>query len=199
MDGNKPRIYWDTNIFLAWLKNEKREDPADMQGVMEAVRLFDTGKMIVVTSVVTIVEVLQTDLSPEVATKFESITQQRPNDLYMANVDPKIARLAQEIRSYYKNIQEDPNQALLTTPDAIHLSTAILLGCPSFYTFDGSNPNKKRGLPLLPLSGQIAGQYDLQVIKPPVPSQNSLPYDAEGIPKRPIGDLEDDPQAVKET
>ena len=32
MAGNRVG-YWDACIFLAWLKNETRADPADMQGV----------------------------------------------------------------------------------------------------------------------------------------------------------------------
>ena len=75
MSGDRPSIYWDTNIFLVWLKDEKREDPAAMQGVKEAVDSFDTGRMIIVTSVVTIVEVLENSLSQEAAVRFRSLTQ----------------------------------------------------------------------------------------------------------------------------
>ncbi len=175
MSGDRPRFYWDTCIFLAWLKNESRKNPLEMQGIKEAVNNFDNGQTIVVTSVVTLVEVLQTSISSKASAKFKSFIQQRPNDFVMVDVNYKIAQLAHDIRDYYtRNLS--PNEATITTPDAIHLATAIYMECPTFYTFDGlkEDNNKKKGMPLLPLSPQVAGQYDIEITVPPPPSQHSF-------------------------
>ena len=39
MNGEKKIIYFDACIFIAWLKNEKRPDPADMHAVQEIVEI----------------------------------------------------------------------------------------------------------------------------------------------------------------
>jgi hypothetical protein len=43
MSGIKPIVYWDTCIWLAWIKNEKR-DPGEMEGVQEQVDQFEKRK-----------------------------------------------------------------------------------------------------------------------------------------------------------
>ena len=70
----------------------------------------------------------------------------------------------------------------LTTPDAIHLATAIAIGCDRFFTFDGQDPKEKRGRKLLPLGPTIAGQYSLATVLPrrPVQAQAKLPF----LPKK---------------
>lgn len=178
MSGDKIRVYWDACIFLAWLKNESRNDPADMLGVEDQVNQFDAGQIIVVTSVLTKPEVLACSITPEAVKRFELLQQQRVENFYMAEVNFRIADLAHDIRNYYKNIAPIYGP-VLTTPDAIHLATAIKLNCNAFYTFDGdgNHMKKKRALPLLQLSGQIAGQYELTIAKPPPPNQQSFVLD----------------------
>lgn len=64
MRGNKEVIYWDTSIFLAWLQDEKRK-AGEMDGVREFVRKAQAGKIILVTSEITRVEILESKMTVE--------------------------------------------------------------------------------------------------------------------------------------
>ena len=70
-------IYWDTCIFLAWIKNEERVNPDDMQGVYELATKFDMGQVDIVTSVITITEILQTTISEEQYNNFKRLYSKR--------------------------------------------------------------------------------------------------------------------------
>src|SRR4030042_1515648 len=51
-------IYWDSCIFLAWLKDEKRPNH-EMDGIYECVREVEIGKTRLITSVITKIEVYE--------------------------------------------------------------------------------------------------------------------------------------------
>jgi hypothetical protein len=96
----------------------------------------------------------------------------RPPKIQVKEASAPIMDLAHEIRDYYQRLRNDGNSNLPTveTPDAIHLSTAIIYECPVFYTFDendapsGSRPKRA----LIPLSGNVANRYPLIICKPKV-------------------------------
>jgi len=48
--SGRPRVYWDTCIFLAFIKNESRKESNDMQGIHEIVSQIDSGEIILTTS-----------------------------------------------------------------------------------------------------------------------------------------------------
>jgi hypothetical protein len=58
MAGGKRTLYWDTCIWLAWVRDEKRQDPGDMPGIQEQVKEFHGGKITIATSVLTLGEML---------------------------------------------------------------------------------------------------------------------------------------------
>lgn len=182
MLGEKRVNYWDANIFLAWLKREVRPDPNDMLGVEEQVRQYEAGQIIVVTSVLTITEILESTLDETAKQKFIQF-QNRRGSYELLEVSLPIAKLASEIRNYYK--ETGPADYHLATPDSIHLATAILHRCDDFFTFDCNN-KKKRGqncdntnylacYGLIPLSNKVAGKHDLTIGKPPIGIQPKLP------------------------
>ena len=51
MSKAKPKYYWDSNLFLALLKNEQRKT-GEMEGLNEIVWMVDHGQANIVTSVV---------------------------------------------------------------------------------------------------------------------------------------------------
>ena len=166
---NLPLVYWDTCIFLALLKQEQRQDPADLEGTNEQSDLFDKGQLQIATSVITIIEVLRSSISQAAGDRFEKLGQ-RPN-FFFVDTTSRIARIAHDIRDYYYNVQD--GLPPVSTQDSIHLATAIYFGCDKLYTFDEKNkPGKNRAL--IPLSGTIAGHYPL-IIEKPRPSIMSLP------------------------
>ena len=151
--------YWDASLFLAWLTNEPRE-AAVMEGIAEVARDVNDNKAVLITSVITLTEVLEARLSDEARQKFRDLFKRR--NVKQINVDQRIAQLAQEIRQHYS--QQNPS-VRIETPDSIHLATAILYKADELHTTDGSG-KRKRPSDLISLSGNVTGRYPLQIVLP---------------------------------
>jgi len=163
-------VYWDSCIFIAWLRDEQRPNPSDMDGIAYLVEEWDAGRVVIVTSPITRIEVLDSSLTPDQAATFHACF--RRSTLRVDAVTLPVADLAHELRDFYA----DPR---LCTPDALHLATAIAAECDTLYTFDGTNPSdKKKARKLLPLGPKIAGKYALATEPPrrPVTNQARLPF-----------------------
>jgi predicted nucleic acid-binding protein len=154
-------VYWDSSVFIAWLKDEQR--PAgEMDGVAESVEAVESGSVLLVTSVLTRTEVFEADLPAEVRDLYSALLKRR--NVQLADVDLRITTLSRKLREFYRRQSAQDGKAGLTTPDAIHLATAIHLKVDEFYTFDDG---KKGGRSLLSLDGNVAG-HPLAIMKPPV-------------------------------
>ena len=162
MVGNSPRYYWDTCIFLAWLKNEKQRKPGEMDGVREYIQRLMKRQVSIMTSVLTITEISIAKIPAGTENLLDEVMQ-RPNFPRIA-VDMKIARLARDLRNYYLT-QNGIDGMTLTVPDSLHLASAILNKATEFHTFDEHDKPKQHALGLLPLSGNVAG-HDLIICKP---------------------------------
>ena len=160
MRGNRLLIYWDTSIFLAWAKEEKRE-PGEMDGVKECVRGVDSGDIILVTSHLTKTEILESKMTIEAQEKLSRLLKRR--NVRSVALDGRVGDLSSEIRDYYQILKQTDGRPSLSTPDAIHLATAILYQADEFHTFDEKDSQNSRGL--IPLSGNVAG-YNLIICKP---------------------------------
>ena len=145
---DKPKIYWDACIFIAWLKDEKR-DAGEMEDLAGVVAQISNKEAVMHTSVMTQTEVLSGTLSEPAQKIFESIFKRQ--NIYMVDVTQKIGQLAHDIRNHYRN-----KGIKLKTPDATHLATAIIHGADEFHTFDEQ---------LLKLNPVVAG-YPLKICKP---------------------------------
>ena len=152
-------VYWDSCIFIAWLKNERRP-VGEIDGIAECVEQIETGEVKLITSVITRTEVYETDLSPEVREQYSRFLGRR--NVNLIDQDLRISELAREIREYYTRQGRQDGLGGLTTPDAVHLATAIHYRADSFYTFDDG---QKGGRSLLSLSGNVAG-HPLHICKP---------------------------------
>jgi len=152
--------YWDTCIFIAWLKDEKRQ-AHDMDGVYDAVDDAKKGKIVVLTAATTFGEVRKTK-HLKAWKEFERFNQRR--NVKVVDIDPRIHTLAAELRDFYKNLHAKDGNGLLTVLDSEHLATALRYKAARFYTFDNGG---KGGRSLLSLNGNVAG-YDLVICKPPV-------------------------------
>ena len=98
MPNNPKLLYWDSCIFLAWLKDERR--PGDeMAGLGSIAREIEKKNFSVITSVITIAEILTGRSSEEVVTEFGKLFQR--SNFQMINVDERIATKASEIRKHY--------------------------------------------------------------------------------------------------
>jgi predicted nucleic acid-binding protein len=144
----KPKFYWDACIFLAWLRDEKRS-PGEMEGLAEVAALIAQSNAILVTSVVTRVEVLESTLPEKTKMLLETFFKRR--NIIRVNVDDYASNLAHEIRDFYKK-----QNMSIKSADAMHLAAAITYGVDQFHTFDDE---------LLRLNGRVA-EYPLEICKP---------------------------------
>jgi predicted nucleic acid-binding protein len=164
--------YWDTSAFIAWI-NGGAEYPKDViDGLDGIAREVNDNRAVLGTSVITETELLQGKLSTEQAAKLQSLFKRR--NVHSISVDSKIARMASEIRNYYsaKSIK-------ISTPDSIHLATAIIYGADEFHTLDGAG-DRQRPSDLLHLNGNVAG-HSLH-IRVPIAIQPSLFGSVQPVP-----------------
>lgn len=158
MSGTKPRYYWDTCIYFAWLRQEeahKEQLPAINDNANENKKKNNT----IVTSVITLMEVLE-NLEPDEERQFQECM--RPGAHELKELTMPIARKARFYRGYYlKNLVEGSR---LSFPDAIHLATAMLETVDEVHTLDDGKKDKHK-FSLLKLDGSVAGDV-MKVCKP---------------------------------
>lgn len=152
----KRRFYWDSCLFLTWLKGEDRK-PGEAEGIEEVVRLVEGNKAELFTSVMTKAEVLESKMTEEQKHRFTELFKRR--NVVEVDLDPRVAKLAQIVREFYL-----ARKTKLSVPDSIHLATAIHYAADEFHTTDGGGERKRRG-DLIPLSGSVAG-HDLKICTP---------------------------------
>lgn len=155
MSGKTICYYWDANIFIAWLTNEKREAD-DIAGVKAHVEAIDQREAHLATSVLTLTEVLEVGVTREKRDQLKRLFQRE--HCHLIDVNSEIAELAHDIR-----VIGQKEGRKIRTPDAIHMATAIFFGCPKFYTFDEAH---------LPSSIEVNGK--LLILEKPRPMQYRL-------------------------
>ena len=156
------RIYWDTAPLVAWITDEQRS-PEEIAGLEEVVELIERGKIVLFTSAIWRVEILDSSLTDEQKQTLRKLFDGR--HITDVAADSRIFDLAHEIRNYYQiEHQKDQSQPKISTPDALHLATAILNDAAEFHTFDGAKQNGGIGK-LIRLNGNVAG-YNLKICVP---------------------------------
>lgn len=153
MATGKPVFYWDTAPLIAWIKDEKRADPSEMDGIAEVINLVENGKGRTLMSVLWRAEVLSATLTPSQKRKLKEIFEYRI--IEEQGIDSRVMDLASEIRAFHKKDTRKSTLKNIRTPDAIHLATAIHYSVTEFHTFDGARENGGTG-GLLTLNGNVA-------------------------------------------
>jgi predicted nucleic acid-binding protein len=153
MSGNPKLVYWDSSIFIAWITNEQRPDN-EMLGVQEVINQVAGKQIQLVTSVIAETEIFELGLTIENLEKIKQVLR-NPNYCVQVNVDPMVARTARIIRELAK---KEANRRI-RTPDALHIATAMTVGCEAMHSFDDRH--------MLNLNGQHG--ISVQIIKPPLP------------------------------
>jgi len=149
MSKPKKTVYWDTCVFLYWLRGDSSISVDEKQGMEETVRKLDQGKITLVTSVITLTEISLTTVTNDQREKLLKIYDDPRCPI--VSVTRRIADLAHNITLFHRK-----TGISLTAMDAMHLATAIYCNADEFHTFDG---------PLLSLSGNVGG-HRLIVCKP---------------------------------
>ena len=161
-------IYWDSCIFIAWIKDEKRP-PGEMDGIYECVEEVEAGRNRIITSVLTRTEVFEANLSQEIKKKYTQLLNRRK--VQLLDQDLRVSDLAREIREYYERQSQIDGLPGLSVADAVHLATAIHYRVDAFWTFDNGGYKARS---LLSLNGNVAGH--LLVITKPVATQMRLQF-----------------------
>jgi len=174
MAGKHQRIYWDTCIFYALLKEEKHR-AGEPEVIAEQARKFDAGTIQIVTSVITRAEVLQGKLSGPDAQRFTRMMQR--SNFLLVDVNHAVADLAAKMRSDYETYTADGKKMLLSTPDAIHIASAAAYHISDFFTLDRRDKRRKNELAMTSVAPQVRKDYGVHIATPH--GQMGLKYGSE--------------------
>lgn len=157
-----PAIFLDTNAIIAWMGKEAHGPTSAISGILSAI---SQKKIRAVLSQLTRLEILECKHDDTMNRAWKNL-QARPN-VEVVGVTKKIIDVAYEIRNHYQSLREADavNKKPPSQPDCLLIATAIVTGVDHFVSYDGGKraPN---ALSPLELSGLIAGQWNLSVIKP---------------------------------
>lgn len=158
-------------MFFEWL-GEESVSKEYKEGVDHVLDENDKGSNLIITSVITDLEVLPEKLDDKSAGASTTY-----NDLFdgekfhQTEVNKNILILAREIRSYYFKLSDDNGRGgkMMDLGDSIHLASAIIHEVDEFHTRDKSSKGSK--VPLVTLyenSGvnQVCGKYEIKIVSP---------------------------------
>jgi predicted nucleic acid-binding protein len=154
MASGKPIYYWDAVCLIAWITDERRSNPADMEGLAEVTELVDSSKAIIMTSVLWRAEVLNGSMTQAQRKRLEEVFD--PRSIVEVGIDSRVMELAGEIRNFHRNSTKKDVMKNIRVPDAIHLASAIIYNATEFHTFDGAGASGNNSK-LLTLDGNVAG------------------------------------------
>jgi predicted nucleic acid-binding protein len=145
-------VYWDSDAFLGWLQAE----PGKAELCAGTLKRADQGEVLILTSALTIAEVLWMRGAPMIPQDKADIVRKffRRSYLRVRNVTRTVSESAQDL-VWTQGIRPK---------DAIHVATALDIGVVALETFDGD---------LLKKSG-IIGNPALIIRKPIPPAQGGL-------------------------
>lgn len=164
--------YWDSCVFLALLKDESLREGESAYLENQALR-FDMGQLNLVTSSITLAEILACKMTPQQLQRFKAIAAR--SNFQFIDANARVCELASEIRSYYIDnppVREHGLKTLkLMTPDAIHVASAIaaqmaLKQTIKLLTFDSEDKPGRSEMAMTRLNGLVANKYRLSVGRP---------------------------------
>lgn len=179
MSGKKQHYYWDTCIFLAYLKQENSHNAGELEEINNQLQLFEMGQIDLYTSAITITELMAaTRLNESERDKFREVTLR--SNFGLINADENVCFLASNIREHFvQNPIKDNNVDLYpSTPDSIHIASAIAIKKlknieVDLITLDSRNKKSRDGkhmeLGITKCSQYIESAYAVKICRPEVP------------------------------
>lgn len=121
----KEVVYWDANCFLGLLNNEQDK----IKLCTGAMKKAEDGKLVIVTSALTFIEVIRMKGKPKLKKSIEkTILDFFSNSfIYICNVDREVGIKARNLMWKHKSLKPK---------DSIHVATALLHNAPKLHTFD---------------------------------------------------------------
>lgn len=165
------RIYWDSCMFYEVLGNEPVAS-TKKAAIDELLRENESGENIIVTSVVTHLEVLPAKLDEKGARDEEDYVGLFDAEKFVEiDLSTNIILRAREIRNHYYRAPDNDQQGyrMMDVGDSLHLATATIYNVPEFHTRD--NKTKKGNIPLLGLyemfgETSVCNKYPLAIVSP---------------------------------
>ena len=147
------RVYWDSDCFLGVFKGE----PDKVNKCQGTIKAAEEGTLIIVTSAITLTEVIKLKKKPGLAKNDEQriVDFFKHKYIYIQNVDRKTAEYARQL--IWK-------RGGLWPKDSIHVATAIIRKTTKLHTFDSY---------LLKLNNKL-GNPKLRICEPDIPYQADL-------------------------
>lgn len=177
--GSKPTYYWDACIFYEWLGNEA-VTAAKRDGVKEIIGANDKKENLIVTSVISHLEILPRKLGEkDVSDEQDYLALFDGEHFHEIELNANIIQRAREIRDYYYSPLADGKYKMMDLGDCIHLATATINRVDEFHTRDSDRKGRK--VPLLKLyeisnTPKVCGKYELKITSPEA-EQGALDYD----------------------
>ena len=101
MSANPEKKYWDACIFFAWLNNEEDiHGVAVIDGIAAMAKLYDDGKIVLMSSLITKTEVFDHKLKTQYARDEFSRRFQRDNFSWIL-VDERVTDLSRKIGDFH--------------------------------------------------------------------------------------------------
>lgn len=149
------RRYWDSSVFLAWLLPE----PERADDCRSVIRAAQKGDIIIVTSAITLTEVIRLKNRPSLKEDQENKIRSFFRNQYISvrNLDRFVAEQARQLIWRHG----------IKPKDATHLATALRWEVPVLDTYDGDD--------LIALDGKV-GDPPLRICEPFVPHDLDLPF-----------------------
>jgi len=168
--ASKPTYYWDACLFYEWLGEESVE-ATKKDAVEDILAANEKGENLIITSVVSHLEVLPRKLGEKGATDEEDyLALFDAVHFHEVEVSTNVILRAREIRDfYYSPLSGEGGYKMMDLGDCLHLATASIHGVDEFHTRD--NDRKGAKVPLLKLyevSGnpKLCGKYELKIVSP---------------------------------
>ena len=158
-------------MFYEVLGNESVA-PAKKSGVNEILKDNESGENVIITSVITHLEVLPEKLEAK-NTGAETEYMNLFDSEHFGDVElsANIILRAREIRDYYYRVPDEGglNAKMMDLGDAIHLATATIHSVDELHTRDDDKKGMK--VPLLSLyemykQSKVCDKYDLKIVSP---------------------------------
>lgn len=175
--SGKSVVYWDSSTFLALLKEETTHGDGVYDALVSQAGAFDRGDIILATSTVGIAEVLSADLPDHPREVFESLI--RRSNFQVITVSETVARNAARLRGHcYGKEKNGAGEAyILSTPDAIHVVSAMLIKADTLVTLDSANKSNRREMAMT----KVANHYPVPDLHPVMIQQPSLGLPGTGL------------------
>jgi len=146
-------VYWDTCVFIAHLSGDAVAYGDYLADIDQFLREAENGKLSIHCSTITIAEITRANLGTGL--EYSDFEKMWGNGVVPISPDVNTMRVASELRSLVYT--KTGGKRKLSTPDAIHLASALELqetyGVPldMFHTFDRGNSRDHdgKGVPII--------------------------------------------------